>query len=123
MASRRAPLVVVGAAALGSLAVAVWALVKLRRVKKETDKLADMRLQERQGRIRAEKVGIGANLVVATSSWSAVAWTYAPTDGALVGLVTGQGDLFAEGARGGRQRQGCPSCLGVLAHPPAVVVP
>jgi hypothetical protein len=60
MASRRAPLVVVGAAALGSLAVAVWALVKLRRVKKDADKLADMRLQERQGRIRAEKVGTKA---------------------------------------------------------------
>ena len=42
---------------MGSLAVAVWALVKLRRVKKDADKLADMRLQERQGRIRAEKVG------------------------------------------------------------------
>ena len=51
------PALVVGVAAVGSLAAAVWALLSLRRTQMEVEKLADMRLQERQGRIRAEKVG------------------------------------------------------------------
>ncbi len=51
------PALVVGVAAVGSLAAAVWALLSLRRAQREVEKLADMRLQERQGRIRAEKVG------------------------------------------------------------------